>query len=179
MDIQNIGKFISLILRHKPETIGLHIDEYGWANTEELIKGIKLTYKNFDMSVLEAIVQTDNKQRYSFSEDKKFIRANQGHSIPVNVELEELTDVPILYHGTSSRFTTDIDRDGLKPMSRLYVHLSGDLDTARNVGKRHGAVLVIYEIDTKSMVKDGYKFYKSTNGVYLTKIVPSKYLHKV
>ena len=103
MDLNQISKFISLILRHKPETIGITLDEHGWANVDELIAGVADQYKGFDMSTLEEIVRTDNKQRYSFNETKTLIRANQGHSIPVDVELEEKTPPAILYHGTADR----------------------------------------------------------------------------
>lgn len=177
MDLNQISKFISLILRHKPETIGITLDEHGWANVDELITGVADQYKGFDMSTLEEIVRTDNKQRYSFNETKTLIRANQGHSIPVDVELEEKTPPAILYHGTADRFANSIDREGLKPMSRLYVHLSSNIETATKVGSRHGKP-IIYEVDTAAMLNDGYKFYISANGVWLTKIVPAKYLTK-
>ena len=177
MDLNQISKFISLILRHKPETIGITLDEHGWANVDELIAGVADQYKGFDMSTLEEIVKTDNKQRYSFNETKTLIRANQGHSIPVDVELEEKIPPAILYHGTADRFANSIDREGLKPMSRLYVHLSSNIETANKVGSRHGKP-IIYEVDTVAMRNDGYKFYISANGVWLTKIVPAKYLTK-
>ena len=173
---KEISKYISLILRHKPETIGIELDEHGWANVSELIDGIRRTYP-FDMDALEKIVSEDEKQRYSFNEDKTLIRANQGHSIPVDVELEENVPPEILYHGTGEKYTQSIDSIGLIPKSRLYVHLSGDYDTAVKVGKRHGKP-VIYIVKSKEMYDDGYKFYRSVNGVWLTKEVPVKYLNK-
>ena len=130
------------------------------------------------MAQLEEIVSTDNKQRYSFNEDKTLIRANQGHSIPVDVELEEVTPPDILYHGTGEKFVSSINKLGLIPKSRLYVHLSKDIDTAKNVGKRHGNP-IIYSVDCKKMIADGYKFYLSVNGVWLTKEVPIKYLKPI
>ena len=178
MDLTVISKFISLILRHKPETIGIILDEHGWADVNELIDGVAKQYKGFKMSDLEKIVKTDSKQRYSFNEDKTKIRANQGHSINVDVELEEKEPPAILYHGTATRFTANIDKDGLKPQSRLYVHLSKDLDTATVVGTRHGSP-IIYVVDAAKMYYDGYKFYLSANGVWLTKEVPAKYLSKI
>ena len=129
------------------------------------------------MEMLEEIVRTDDKQRYSFSEDKTLIRANQGHSFPVDVELERITPPDVLYHGTAERFVESIDSTGLIPMSRLYVHLSGDMETAVNVGKRHGEPFV-YKIDAARMHAYGYEFYRSVNGVYLTKSVPKEYLMK-
>ena len=173
---EDLGKFLALILRHKPEAIGITLDEHGWANVKELIAGINKTHQ-IDMNTLEEIVRTDNKGRYSFNEDKTLIRANQGHSIPVDVELP-ITDPPeYLYHGTGEKFVSSIDEQGLIPKSRLYVHLSLDIDTATDVGRRHGKP-VIYKVHSKEMQKDGYIFYRSVNGVWLTKEVPVKYLEK-
>ena len=174
--LNEISKYIALILRHKPETIGISLDEHGWANVDELIHGINKEY-TFTFDNLETIVNTDNKQRYSFNEDKTLIRANQGHSIPVDVELEETFPPDILWHGTGEKYVDSIDQQGLISKSRLYVHLSSDIDTATKVGSRHGKP-VVYVVDTKSMVKDGYKFYLSVNKVWLTKCVPVRYLSK-
>lgn len=173
--LNKLSIFISLILRHKPETIGIQLDEHGWADVEELINGINSTSRTIDMDILDEIVRTDNKQRYSFNDDKTLIRANQGHSIPVDVELEEKEPPEFLFHGTASRFLYPIMRDGLKPMSRLYVHLSKDIETAIKVGKRHGEPVVL-KVDTKKMYEDGVKFYLSQNGVWLTKYVDMKYI---
>ena len=129
MGLTDTSKFLSLILRHKPETIGIKLDEHGWADVSELISGISKT-RPFDMKMLEEIVRTDNKQRYSFNENKTLIRANQGHSIPVDVELEKKTPSEFLYHGTGEKFVSSIDKEGLLSKSRLYVHLSKDTDTA-------------------------------------------------
>lgn len=167
---------MSLILRHKPEIIGISLDEHGWANVDEFIVGIAKTHK-FNMDILEEIVRTDNKQRYSFNEDKTLIRANQGHSIPVDVELEEVEPPIELWHGTGEKFTASIDEHGLIRKSRLYVHLSTDEETAVSVGKRHGKP-VLYIVKAHDMYKDGYKFFLSQNGVWLTKEVPVKYLEK-
>ena len=177
MSLQETSKFISLILRHKPETIGITLDEHGWANVDELIAGISRTHE-INREILEEIVRTDNKQRYSFNEDKTLIRANQGHSIPVDVELEEVEPPKYLYHGTGVKFRESIDAEGLKPKSRLYVHLSGDTATAKNVGQRHGKP-IIYKVDAGAMHEDGYKFFLSVNGVWLTKEVPKQYLVRV
>ena len=177
MDLKKTSKFISLILRHKPETIGISLDEHGWANVAELIEGISKT-QYIDMAMLEEIVDTDNKQRYSFNEDKTLIRANQGHSIPVDVELPEKKPPVILYHGTGEKYVSSIDEQGLISKSRLYVHLSKDEQTAKMVGSRHGKP-VIYEIYAGQMYEDGYIFYLSVNGVWLTKSVPVKYMNKL
>lgn len=152
-----LSVFISLILRHKPETIGICLDEHGWANVNELIEGINNSGREINMETLEKIVATDNKQRYSFNEDKTLIRANQGHSILVDVELKELVPPPILYHGTAEKSLENIKKQGLKPMSRLYVHLSRDIEVAENVGKRHGKPVVL-KVDSKQMAIDKVKF---------------------
>lgn len=172
----NTGKFIALILRHKPEVIGIHLDEHGWANVDELIAGISKT-QEFNMAMLEEIVRTDNKQRYSFNDDKTKIRANQGHSIPVDVELEQKMPPDVLWHGTGEKYVSSIEAEGLIPKTRLYVHLSSDPDTAIKVGSRHGKPIV-YEVAAKEMQEDGYTFFRSVNGVWLTKHVPVKYLRR-
>ena len=174
MSKEDTSKFISLILRHKPETIGITLDEHGWANVDELIAGIAQT-RPFDMAMLEEIVSTDEKQRYSFNDDHTLIRANQGHSIPVDVELEQKTPPELLYHGTGEKYTASINEQGLLPKSRLYVHLSADYDTAVKVGSRHGKP-VVYTVQAKAMQEDGCVFYQSVNGVWLTKHVPVRYL---
>ncbi len=176
MGLNDISKYIALILRHKPETIGISLDEHGWADVDELIKGISKTYE-FDMGMLEEIVATDNKQRYSFNEDHTLIRANQGHSVPVDVELEEVEPPETLFHGTGEKYTASIDEQGLISKSRLYVHLSADRETAVKVGQRHGKP-VVYVVKSGEMHKDGYVFFRSVNGVWLTKEVPVKFLIK-
>ena len=175
---KNTGKFISLVLRHKPDVIGLTLDEHGWADVQKLIAGINQSGDHvLDMEILEEIVRSDEKQRYSFNDDHTLIRANQGHSIPVDVELEEKTPPDILWHGTGEKYVVSIDAQGLIPKSRLYVHLSSDRETARKVGSRHGRP-VIYDIDCRQMAADGYRFFESANHVWLTKEVPVRYLKK-
>lgn len=122
MSLRDTSKFISLILRHKPDAIGITLDEHGWANVDELIAGIA-KQQHFDMAMLEEIVATDEKQRYSFNDDKTLIRANQGHSVPVDVELEQVSPPKHLYHGTGEKYVASIEEQGLIPKSRLYVHL--------------------------------------------------------
>lgn len=173
--LERLSKFISLILRHRPEIIEITLDEHGWANVDELIAGIGKT-EEFDMALLKEIVATDEKQRYSFSTDRTLIRANQGHSIPVDVELEKKEPPEVLFHGTGEKSVSSIKEKGLLPMERLYVHLSKDTETAVKVGKRHGKP-VVFHVDAGQMYKDGYKFYQSVNGVWLTREVPPKYLN--
>lgn len=177
-DIRSTSKFIALILRHKPETVGIALDEHGWAKVDELIVGINATGNhNLTKELLEEIVRTDEKRRYAFNEDHTLIRANQGHSVSVDVELKEMGPPPVLYHGTGEKYANSIDRQGLIPKTRLYVHLSADTETAHKVGSRHGKP-VIYRVDCQRMAADGFVFYRSVNGVWLTRKVPPKYLQK-
>lgn len=174
----NTSKFISLILRHKPDVIGITLDEHGWANVDDLLTGLNKAGHIVCMKDLEDIVSTDNKQRYSFNEDKTLIRANQGHSINVDVELKEVEPPSILYHGTTKDVLESIYEQGIKPMSRLYVHLSKDIDTATKVAKRRRNPIIL-EVNTEQMRKDNIKFYLSSNGVWLTKYVDSKYIKEM
>ena len=157
MDKTNLSKFIALILRHKPDTVGITLDEHGWASVSELISGINACGNEIDMQTLEEIVAEDEKQRYSFNEDKTLIRANQGHSIPVAIELEEAQPPEILYHGTGEKYVESIDKQGLIPKARLYIHLSADEETARKVGSRHGKP-VIYIVKSGEMYQNQEKF---------------------
>lgn len=177
MELVETSKFLSLILRHKPEVIDIALDEHGWANVDEVIAGINRT-REFNKDMLKEIVRTDTKQRYSFNEDETLIRANQGHSIPVDVELEAAEPPEILWHGTGEKYVSSIEKIGLIPKSRLYVvHISRDAETAYKVGLRHGKV-VIYKVLARKMAEDGYIFYCSKNGVWLTKEVPVQYLER-
>ena len=160
-NLTSTSRYLSLILRHKPEAAGITLDEHGWANVSELIAGVRRT-RPFDMEMLEEIVRTDEKQRYSFSEDKSLIRANQGHSIPVDVELPVVAPPEFLYHGTGEKYVSSIDAQGLLPRSRLYVHLSPDVETAKTVGSRHGQP-VVYTVLSGKMAEDGITFYRSVN----------------
>lgn len=170
-----ISRFISLALRHHPEAAGITLDSEGYADTELLIKGVAMKFHGFDMKALERIVAEDEKTRYSFNGDKSKIRANQGHSVAgVNPGLAEKTPPDVLYHGTAERFMESIHKEGLLKMSRQYVHLSIDEETAEKVGKRHGKPVII-TIDTAKMHRDGFKFFLSENGVWLTDSVPTEY----
>ena len=173
------GKKLSWLLRHDSKSFnkGL-IDNHGWRNVEEILKGYHYTQE-----LLDEIVETNNKKRYEYNEDKTKIRARQGHSIPVDVELKEATDIsnykPYLYHGTSDKFIEDIQKEGLISKSRLYVHLSPDIETAFNVGKRHGGKTFIITINALQMKLDGKKIYLSNNGVYNIESVEPKYFIKI
>lgn len=164
------SKLLSLILRHNPGKIGIALDNNGWTNVLELCEKMPISKED-----LVNIVEKDSKQRYSFSEDKVNIRANQGHSIDVDVELKELEPPEFLFHGTADKSLSLILKLGLKPMSRQYVHLSSDKDIAIAVGLRHGKPIVL-KIHSKQMWNLGYKFFKSKNNVWLIKDVPLEYI---
>ena len=172
------GKKLAWLLRHDKESFdkGL-IDEYGWRKVDEIIKNYYYT-----SDLLQEIVDTNNKQRYEYNEDKTKIRARQGHSILVDVELKE-ADIsykkPYLYHGTSAKYLDDIKEDGLLPQTRQYVHLSPDEETAINVGKRHGGETYVIVINALQMIEDGEKIYISNNGVYNVKKVEPKYFVRI
>lgn len=176
MNLEKISKYLSLILRHKPEEIGITLDKYGYAKTSELVRGIKRKYPEFNKDILREIVETDEKQRYKFKDYENLIRANQGHSIPVDLELEEMEPPKILYHGTSDKYKEAIEKGGLIAKSRQYVHLSNNTFTAHNVGLRHGGKTIIYIVAAQAMYNNGFKFYVSENGVWLTDHVPSIYI---
>ena len=176
MDEKKLGQYLSLILRHKPEVIGIQLDEHGWAKVDELIAGIRKT-QFMDQTLLEKLVAEDEKGRYAFNDDKTLIRANQGHSIPVDVGLKEVQPPEVLWHGTGEKYVASIDREDLISKSRLYVHLSADFQTALKVGSRHGKPGV-YAVDARRMHEEGYVFILSVNGVWLTQRVPMAYLKK-
>jgi putative RNA 2'-phosphotransferase len=175
MDKTKASKFMSLILRHDPGAAGVGLDANGWAVVDEMLAGMARKGFPITRQVLDEIVAEDSKGRYTISDDGLRIRANQGHSIAVDVELEELRPPDVLFHGTASRFAEPIRRDGLKPMSRQHVHLSLNEPTALSVGRRHGKP-VIFRIDAKRMADAGIKFYRSANGVWLVGAVPAEYL---
>ena len=176
-DIAEISRFLSLILRHQPDKIGIALDAHGWADVGELIAGVNKT-RPFSMAQLEEIVSSDNKQRFAFNGDKTLIRANQGHSVQVDAELQQLAPPEYLFHGTGEKYVASIEKTGLIPKSRLYVHLSPDAETAAAVGSRHGRP-VVFRIESGRMHGDGYLFYRSLNGVWLAKAVPFSYMERI
>ena len=179
MNLTAISRYISLILRQKTEVIGITLDEHGWADLDALIRGIRETNEPFfSRELLDEIVRTDSKQRYAYNEDHTLIRASQGHSIPVDVELTQAMPPELLWHGTGEKYTASIEKTGLIPKSRLYVHLSKDMNTAIAVGTRHGKP-VVYQVAAGRMARAGYAFYLSANGVWLTKEVPVEFLHRL
>jgi putative RNA 2'-phosphotransferase len=171
----SISKFMSRILRHQPDSIGISLDENGWANVQSLINGMNKANRNVSLDDIKEIVATNDKKRFKFSDDYTKIRANQGHSVEVAVEMEKTIPPDILYHGTATRFLASIKSEGLKPQKRLHVHLSSDKETAMKVGQRHGNP-VILTINATKMHNDGLDFFLSDNGVWLTSIVPVSYI---
>ena len=167
---------MSLLLRHRPELGGLTLDAQGWTSVPILIAHLQTKDASIDRSRLEQIVATNNKKRFAFHpHEMDLIRAQQGHSIEIELAYSPVEPPALLYHGTAKRFLESIFRQGLLKGNRHHVHLSADLATASLVGKRHGK-LVILEVDTQAMVADGFQFFRTPNGVWLTERVPSKYL---
>lgn len=171
-----LSVFLSLILRHKPEAAGISLDQNGWANVQELLQGVNDTGRSISLPMLKRIVATDEKERYSFNEDNTKIRANQGHSLPVDVELKPAVPPDILYHGTATRFLSDIRVDGLTRQSRQYVHLSADAETAAKVGQRHGESTVLRIRAGEMYNRAGFRFWLSVNNVWLCRSVPVQYI---
>lgn len=170
-----LSKFLSLVLRHKPETIGIALTEQGWVDTQTLIEKMNEYGKHIDFETLSHIVDTNNKKRFGFNEDKTKIRANQGHSLAVDLGYNQKTPPDILYHGTAQRFIDSIFKIGLEKRNRHHVHLSSDLETAYKVGQRHGKP-VILKVQAKQMHEEGLIFFESENRVWLTDNVPVNYL---
>ncbi len=170
-----ISKFLSLVLRHKPETIGRTLDRAGWTSVAELLQACEYHGWPISFEELQAVVAHNDKKRFSFSEDGRLIRANQGHSLEVELGYHPLEPPEILYHGTTERFLPSIKEKGLLKGKRHHVHLSPDIATATKVGARRGQPLVL-QIKSGQMHQDGYIFYQSANGVWLTEHVPVVYI---
>ncbi|WP_111860772.1 RNA 2'-phosphotransferase [Acinetobacter sp. CFCC 10889] len=170
------SKFLSLVLRHKPESIGIQLDAEGWTDVNILLQQM-IKHKNpLKLNELVELVLSNNKQRFQLSEDHSKIRAVQGHSSSqVQREYPAITPPDLLYHGTASRFIDSILDQGLIAGDRHHVHLSADLTTAKKVGQRHGKVMILL-VNTKQMHTDGQLFYQAENGVWLTEHVPVQYL---
>lgn len=173
--IVRTSKFLSLVLRHRPEMIGIRLDDAGWAPVAELLKacaahGVALTEQQ-----LRDVVQNNDKQRFAFSEDGSMIRASQGHSVSVELGYEPAVPPETLYHGTVDHFISSIERNGLVKGKRHHVHLSPDTATAAKVGGRRGKP-VILEIKAGEMHRAGIAFFVSANGVWLTEHVPPDYI---
>lgn len=169
------SKFLSLVLRHQPEVIGIELDAGGWAEVDQLIHGANRKGYSFDLELLKEIVDTNDKKRFAFNEDGSKIRASQGHSRGVDLGLFPQKPPEELYHGTATRYWASIQEKGLIKGRRQHVHLSSDLKTAGKVGIRHGKLLVL-RVDSRRMHQEGHEFYLSQNGVWLTDRVPMEFL---
>ncbi|WP_086930897.1 RNA 2'-phosphotransferase [Agarilytica rhodophyticola] len=172
------SKLLSYVLRHAPEVIGLTLDTQGWALVSDIVKLTERGNTKLTRQMIEYIVANNDKQRFSFDDSGKKIRANQGHSITVDLGLEAQVPPEVLYHGTASHHLRHILKDGLAKKNRHHVHLTKDDTTATVVGQRHGKV-VILKVDSLAMYNDGYLFYVSSNGVWLTDHVPTEFIEVV
>lgn len=173
-----ISKFLSYVLRHEPHSIGIQLDSNGWANIDELIQGAKKNGRILDRDSIQEVVESNEKKRFSISDDGQRIRAVQGHSIST-VSLQHVEKEPpkFLYHGTATRFMNSINEKGLIPGSRHHVHLSQDEQTAIEVGKRYGKPVAL-KIEALRMHQQGFKFFQADNGVWLADYIPMNFIQK-
>jgi len=173
--LKHISKLMSLVLRHQPEAIGIQLDENGWVNVQELIQKMNANGNTVDMATMTMAVETNDKKRFSFNDEKTLIRANQGHSIEVELNLKPAIPPGILYHGTADRFIKRILKEGLTKQQRRHVHLSWQMEAAKAVGSRHGKPVILH-IGANAMQEDGFVFYLSANNVWLVDAVPVQYI---
>jgi putative RNA 2'-phosphotransferase len=175
-ELEKTSRFLSLVLRHEPERIGLVLDSNGWANVDQLLHRLEAHGHAITLDQLREVVDTSDKKRFALSGDERRIRANQGHSIrEVDLKLQPQVPPVRLFHGTADRFLESIRMSGLKPLSRNHVHLSADVDVAVNVGRRHGKPLVLM-VSAAAMAAQGHLFYLSDNGVWLTEFVGPEFI---
>jgi putative RNA 2'-phosphotransferase len=174
-ELTTTSKFLSLVLRHHPEKIGLTLDDQGWVEIDALLAAANRSGKRLTRPLLERVVRENDKQRFAISPDGKRIRASHGHSVQVDLGLTPVQPPDLLYHGTVARFLDSIREQGLVRGSRQYVHLSPDATTARKVGQRRGRPILLV-VEAGRMWRDGGKFYLAPNGVWLTEAVPPRYL---
>lgn len=169
------SKLLSRVLRHDPSAIGITLDSQGWADVNDLLDKLARNRRKISRDQLEHVVETNNKRRFIISEDGTRIRANQGHSIKIDLGLTPTPPPESLYHGTATRFLDSIREKGLIPGSRQYVHLSDNLQTAHQVGSRHGKPVILF-VESGKMHQEGNRFYLSENGVWLTDSVPIDFI---
>jgi putative RNA 2'-phosphotransferase len=175
MDHKKISKFLSLVLRHDSAKIGIDLDHQGWTDCADLIEASNRNGVPLDAALLEEIVRSSDKQRFALSDDKTRIRANQGHSVSVDLQLEKLTPPKTLFHGTVEKFLPSIQTRGLEKSERHHVHLSADIETATKVGERRGKPVILL-VDAGRMHKAGYHFHRSENGVWLVDHIPVEFI---
>jgi putative RNA 2'-phosphotransferase len=175
MSQRSASKFLSLVLRHDPGAIGLTLDKGGWIEVGVLLEALSRHGRSMDRDALERLVRENDKQRFAFSADGLRIRASQGHSVEVALGYVATTPPDVLYHGTVERFLASIRIEGLVRATRQHVHLSATRDVALSVGKRRGRPIII-EVDAGAMAREGYEFFRSDNGVWLTSHVPARFV---
>lgn len=173
--LNEISKFLSLVLRHKPDTIEIQLDENGWIDVGSLIEKSNDYGIELDQDLLKLVVETNSKKRFAFNETKDKIRASQGHSIEIELGYVSQKPPKVLYHGTAEKYIQSISLNGLSKRSRQHVHLSSDIETAIKVGQRHGRPFV-FEVLAEKMFDVKFEFYLSDNGVWLTDSVPAEFL---
>ncbi|MBO9489798.1 RNA 2'-phosphotransferase [Endozoicomonas sp. G2_1] len=169
-----ISKYLSFVLRHKPDAIGLKLDSCGWASIDELVD--KTTEHPLTAELVDLVAETNDKQRFAINSNRTKIRANQGHSIDVDLALTPLIPPEKLLHGTAERFCASIQEQGLSKGNRHHVHLTESKTVAASVGSRYGKLKVL-EIDSKKMHEQGFIFYRSANNVWLVDNVPTEFIH--
>ncbi|TYZ08133.1 RNA 2'-phosphotransferase [Hymenobacter lutimineralis] len=175
MQNTQLSKLLSYALRHRPDELGLTLDAQGWVPVTDLLTALQTRDARISLSQLQAVVASNDKKRFAFSEDGQLLRASQGHSVEVDLGLEPVVPPAALYHGTATRFVASILAEGLRPGSRQHVHLSPDRATAEAVGRRHGKPAILL-VAAGAMHEAGIPFYQSANGVWLTAAVPPRYL---
>ena len=171
--------YLALILRHRPEAAGIALNAEGWARVDEVLPALRRRFGSFDREALDELVRSNDKQRYAFNDAGTHIRANQGHSIDVDLGLEQAAPPGILYHGTAARFLPSILAEGLVRRKRHHVHLSGDLETAQAVGARRQGETALLRVLSGRMAAEGHTFFRSSNGVWLTDHVPPAHLEPI
>lgn len=172
---KDLSRTLSRILRHEPDSIGISLDQAGWTPIDKLLSALKKAGHKVDRDILQDVVDNNNKKRFTISDDGRLIRAAQGHSIEVSLGLVPVTPPDVLFHGTARDNLDSIFATGINPGRRQQVHLSSDVETAMNVGQRHGKPVCL-KIDCASMASEGHLFYRADNGVWLTDVVPKSYL---
>lgn len=173
--LKSISKFMSLVLRHRPDSIGIELTEAGWVAVDQLLPAMNKAGRKIDSDLLQTVVRENDKQRFQFNDDGSMIRATQGHSVEVELGHASATPPDVLCHGTPTKFVEPIQREGLTKQKRHHVHLHADATLASSVGQRRGAPVVL-TIDSKAMAAAGYVFFVTPNDVWLTDHVPPEFI---
>lgn len=174
-NLRSTSKFLSYVLRHHPDALGIELDKHGWVDIESLLTAAHKQQKSWSRELIEEVVRSNDKQRFRISDDGQRIRANQGHSTGIDLALPSQEPPTVLYHGTADRNLDSILANGLLKRTRQHVHLSDHRDTARVVGSRHGRAIVL-QVASQTMHNHSHQFYRSDNGVWLTEHVPAEFL---